>query len=766
MNRKAGPLVSVLLSTYNRPQYVRQAVESILRQTHRNVEAIVVRDGGTPVGDLKAEYNDPRLIFINRDQNRGLPYSFNEALEHARGQYVCYLGDDDILYPHHVATLLDALEGQDEYGAAYSDLYKVHHRIMPDGARLVLAKNVEISRDFDRMALLQFNHILHVSLMHRRDLLDRVGPCNENLNVLIDFDLTRRLSFFTDFKHVHTVTGEFYAPIGDCDRISVQKRKDEYRYIYNLLTIRSTRPAKPWPKMADLSIILLAEGPLWQLEQSLRTIWAHTFFPYQIYLPLAESDLRHLNTAVPNIVPVVVSPGCTPEERFDAALARCEGDFVAAVPSGYTVEKDEVAWIEKSVNPLIGNPARREALELVRARPGCWGAIAHRADFLQARRSYKHLPLRQSLEAAGITVRKPQQEEWPFQFENLVTTGMELEKQGDWATAVKVYAHTREHYGNDLWMQTRSAYALYHAQRHDEALQIIGRVNEIRATPATLLIAARSHKQKENYQSAIRYYRQCLEILGSDCFPWDMYTKQDYGAAFDDEKRRALKLHRDQAGRPSDEENMDTIKGTKIPDNGWTQHYDVMKELGDCHAMVGEYEEAQKCYDRAAVLAPDEAGPYVGSGVVELQKGNLANAEAAFRVACRLDPTCSKAYCGLAIIRQQQQACQEAFDLYLKSLDLDKNNLTALLGLFQLSCQTGSFARVIECLEVYLETHPGDISVMFCLATLHMKDRRLTTARRLLKDILILDPANSEAADLLEEVEHSLAQTTHQEVHV
>jgi tetratricopeptide (TPR) repeat protein len=315
-------------------------------------------------------------------------------------------------------------------------------------------------------------------------------------------------------------------------------------------------------------------------------------------------------------------------------------------------------------------------------------------------------------------------------------------------------------------MRTRSANVLYCAGRTDEALRLIDHVNLERATPATLLIAARAHKKKEEYRQAIACYRHCLEILGSDTFPWDAYTKQDYRAAHDDERSRLSAGYDNRRSRSSNEENMDTIKGTTIPDNGWTQHYDVVKELGDCHAMVGELEQAQECYDRAAILAPDEAGPYVGSGVVELQKGNLADAEAAFRVACRLDPSCSKAWCGLAMVRQQQDVAQEAFDLYLKSLDLDRNNLTALLGLFQLSCRTGSFARVIECLDVYLEMHPGDTSVMFCLATLHVKDGRCAKARRLLTDILILDPGNTEAANLLEEVEHTLAQQTHQEIRV
>jgi glycosyltransferase involved in cell wall biosynthesis len=171
-----GPLVTVLMSTYNRPEYVGQALESILRQTYGNLQAVVVRDGGQPVREVIGRYTDRRVVFIDRDQNRGLPYSFNEALSHARGEYICYLGDDDLFYPYHVETLMEATRRHPQFGAVYSDLYKAHCRIETDGRRTVLAKNVEISRDFDRFALLQFNHTLHVSLMHRRDLLDRTGP--------------------------------------------------------------------------------------------------------------------------------------------------------------------------------------------------------------------------------------------------------------------------------------------------------------------------------------------------------------------------------------------------------------------------------------------------------------------------------------------------------------------------------------------------------------------------------------------------------------
>ena len=190
-----------------------------------------------------------------------------------------------------------------------------------------------------------------------------------------------------------------------------------------------------------------------------------------------------------------------------------------------------------------------------------------------------------------------------------------------------------------------------------------------------------------------------------------------------------------------------------------TQHYEVLQELGDCYTSVGSYSQAQKFYEKAAVLAPDEPGPYVGLGVVALQKNLPDDAEIAFKIACRLDTKCAKAYAGLGLTAQQREDYKQAFEMYLKCLELDTDNLIALLGLFQTSCQMGSFAKVTHYLEVYLNMHPGDTSVMFPLAALYMKDGRFEESKKVLLDLLALDKNHKDAANLLEEVEHSLAQT-------
>jgi tetratricopeptide (TPR) repeat protein len=204
---------------------------------------------------------------------------------------------------------------------------------------------------------------------------------------------------------------------------------------------------------------------------------------------------------------------------------------------------------------------------------------------------------------------------------------------------------------------------------------------------------------------------------------------------------------------------MDMTQNNIDQQNDSTQHYEVLQELGDCYTSVGDYARAQKYYERAAVIAPDEAGPYIGLGVVALHENLLDDAETAFKVACRLDKNCAKAYAGLGMTAQQRTDYKRAFEMFLKCLELDIDNLIALLGLFQTSCQMGSFEKVTYYLEVYLNMHPGDVSVMFPLAALYLKDGRLEESRKILLDLLALDSRHKDAANLLEEVEHSLNQT-------
>ncbi len=510
IDSKAGPMVSVLMPTFNRPMYLTQALASVVRQKYRNLQIIVVNDGGKDVTSIIKSFNDPRIVFINRQQNRGKAFSLNEGLRQVKGKYVAYLDDDDIYYPQHIEMLVDALENHSDCGVAYSDLYKVYCKIAPDGNRTILSKVVDVSRDFDRFLMLYYNHVFHVSCLHRRDLLDKTGPYNETLNVLIDWDMTRRLAFFSDFRHVHQITGEFFQPAGENDRISVQQRKNEEQYLQNVLTIRTTRPAKPWPKLADLSLIFVPEQLNQQAGATIGLIWRYTFYPYKLYIPILREDSSRFNTDMPNVVTVAVDSADSQLQRIDKALGECEGDYVAVVPSGFPIRD---MWVEDSLYALLNTSNNREAFELEGSTPGCWAVAARREHLQLARGKYPDAPIQKGLTAAGINVRRLRADEIPFQLDTLLKQAQDKEKECNWAQAAKIYEHIGENYGNQLWMKSLAAGTLFKARDFDKSAELTSWINQRRATVDTLLLEARLKRKKGAFNEAIPLLKKAEELL-------------------------------------------------------------------------------------------------------------------------------------------------------------------------------------------------------------------------------------------------------------
>jgi glycosyltransferase involved in cell wall biosynthesis len=507
---RGQPLVSVILPTYNRPLYLAAAMDSVVRQNYRNIQLIVVNDGGADCAGVVESFNDKRIVFINRKENRGLPFTFNEALKKAQGKYICYLGDDDLYYPEHVGTLVNALESNSEYLAAYSDLYKVYCKVEPDGSRTVLSKVVEVSRDYDPFLMLYFNNVLQVSLMHRRDLLDKTGPFNENLNVLIDWDMNRRLAFFTDFLHINQITGEYYHPMGNSDRISVQRRKNPKEYGRNVLTIRTTRPAKPWTKFEDLSIIFLAENFSRDEGTSIGLIWQYTFYPYKLYIPLPNKSMGRFKTDMPNVVPVPITQADTQLQQIEKTLAQCQGQYIAIVPAGFPVRD---MWIEDSLYALINSKNNQDAFELEGSTQNCRAMVARREHIELVCNAFPQLHLFEGLTAGGIRVRRITPEEIPFQFDTMLKIARMEQNNGNAKQAAKIYVHIADHYQNQLWMKSLAAQALFNAGYFHEAAELVSSINSRRPTVDTLLLEAKLKRKSRNYEAAITLLNKTHQII-------------------------------------------------------------------------------------------------------------------------------------------------------------------------------------------------------------------------------------------------------------
>lgn len=208
MRGKAEYLFSIILTTYNRPGLLKDALESIARQTLRNFQVILVNDHGDPVESLLAKYDFP-ITYIYQGKNQGLSAARNAGLKLAAGSYITYLDDDDIYLPNHLAVLAEVFEQNPEV-VAYTAVEYVTERL--DGEqRIELSRSMPFKHSaYSRERLFVQNYIPVNTWAHPRSMLEAVGGFDTSLTAFEDWDMLMRLAARYPFLHVPQITAEVH----------------------------------------------------------------------------------------------------------------------------------------------------------------------------------------------------------------------------------------------------------------------------------------------------------------------------------------------------------------------------------------------------------------------------------------------------------------------------------------------------------------------------------------------------------------------------
>ena len=186
------PLVSVLLAAHNDARFLREAIDSVLRQTLADLELIVVDDGSTDDTAAVIDGLDDRRVAVIRNETQlGLAASLNRALDQAAGDYVARLDADDVAVPERQARQVDRLRREPRVaavGSAVTDLGGVGRtHVMPAGA-IPLRWHALFSSPF-----------FHPTVVVDRETLDahrlRYDPAYEESE---DYDLWTRLFAFAN----------------------------------------------------------------------------------------------------------------------------------------------------------------------------------------------------------------------------------------------------------------------------------------------------------------------------------------------------------------------------------------------------------------------------------------------------------------------------------------------------------------------------------------------------------------------------------------
>ena len=178
-------LFSVILPTFNRKHCIKNAIDSLLRQTYQNFELIIVDDGSTDgTGDFlmenyKDEISVEKIRYIELSENKGVSYARNEGLKKAKNDWIGYIDSDNQIHADYLETFVSSIEKNANKNLFYAQLRKINSGEI-------------IGHDFDFKELTVGNFIDLGVFVHSVKVYEELGGFDVNLTRLVDWDLIIR----------------------------------------------------------------------------------------------------------------------------------------------------------------------------------------------------------------------------------------------------------------------------------------------------------------------------------------------------------------------------------------------------------------------------------------------------------------------------------------------------------------------------------------------------------------------------------------------
>lgn len=195
-----APLVSVVVPLYNGQQYVRESLDSILAQTYRATEVIVMDDASTDgSAEIVRSYRDDRLRYVRQPENRGIFGNINDGIERARGELVAIHHSDDVYHPEILTREVEFLDAHPEVGAVFA----IDTFIDGEGREW---GRLELPQELRGRQVLPYPVVLNGILRHqnvfirggtsliRRAVYDEVGLFDDRYDLRADLDLWLRIA--------------------------------------------------------------------------------------------------------------------------------------------------------------------------------------------------------------------------------------------------------------------------------------------------------------------------------------------------------------------------------------------------------------------------------------------------------------------------------------------------------------------------------------------------------------------------------------------
>jgi glycosyltransferase involved in cell wall biosynthesis len=221
--------VSVVIPTYNRADFLREAIESVLAQTYTDFELIVVDDGSTDGTQelVTSFYGKARYI---RQENSGPAAARNNGIKNAVGKFISFLDSDDIWFPEMLSKQISMLSHNPAAGLAATGYGLI------DSGR-VMTETVILDEDdlTDARSGNQYkNFFATSSLMVRKCCFDEVGMFNENLHFAEDWDMWIRILERYSFEYFPKVFMHYRVHPYKLSAISLQENMKQWQTVIDM----------------------------------------------------------------------------------------------------------------------------------------------------------------------------------------------------------------------------------------------------------------------------------------------------------------------------------------------------------------------------------------------------------------------------------------------------------------------------------------------------------------------------------------------------
>ncbi len=187
-------LVSIFICVYNGERFLRETLNSVINQTYKNLEIIIVDDCSTDATEeIINSFNDTRIKTVKNDINRQYPYSCNYGLSLCKGEYISHIDADDLWEPDKIEKQVEFLNNHREYAMCFTWADLIDESGNPAGDNFYALKDVYNMPNLQQHEMLRYlfdnaNHLCHCAVMGRKEIFGTVGPYDVSLCYLQDFD--------------------------------------------------------------------------------------------------------------------------------------------------------------------------------------------------------------------------------------------------------------------------------------------------------------------------------------------------------------------------------------------------------------------------------------------------------------------------------------------------------------------------------------------------------------------------------------------------